>query len=82
MAIWTLADVTRYAFYAAKIVLDDANVLVSILGNIRYNIFVVLYPAGLVVECTLHYYRMLMAGEEKGLLNVYDNPGFFFHKYL
>jgi hypothetical protein len=76
MIIWVVADSSRYAFYAAKLAFGDQNVVVSVLGAVRYNIFVLLYPAGLAVECLLHYYRMMMgATDGVSLMSVYVDPG-------
>ncbi|XP_055339758.1 very-long-chain (3R)-3-hydroxyacyl-CoA dehydratase hpo-8-like isoform X2 [Paramacrobiotus metropolitanus] len=43
---WTLAEMTRYAFYAANLINMDAPVLTWL----RYTMFIVLYPIGITGE--------------------------------
>lgn len=53
LVVWSLADSSRYLFYAAK-PLTSLYRTNAALAAVRYSAFVVLYPVGYVLELALH----------------------------
>ncbi|KAG2733451.1 hypothetical protein G9P44_002976 [Scheffersomyces stipitis] len=47
---WSLAEIIRYGFYAVKLACDEVP---SWMFWLRYNMFILLYPVGLVAESTV-----------------------------
>ena len=47
---WSLVEVPRYAFYLLKLVPGDESVVPGWLAWLRYSLFIVLYPPGIVGE--------------------------------
>ena len=50
-----LADAPRYLLYVAKLSGVEGSIVGTLLNGIRYNFFLVLYPAGLCLELYLQY---------------------------
>ncbi|CAN8071795.1 unnamed protein product [Agarophyton chilense] len=51
---WVLADLVRYAFYIATIIRRVPPALLWM----RYSLFLVLYPAGIVAEWMIYYWTL------------------------
>lgn len=56
MLSWTLVEVPRYAFYVAAIITGDATKKTPYpLFYLRYSLFAVLYPTGIIGELTVFF---------------------------
>ena len=51
LTAWSLSEVIRYLFYALNII----DLKVGVITWLRYSLFIVLYPIGVVSELTLLY---------------------------
>jgi len=70
---WTLVEIPRYAFYVAAIITGDATKKTPYpLFWLRYSLFAILYPTGIVGELTVFF----AASKDDYFLNTLgDSPG-------
>ena len=54
---WSITEITRFSFYSLKTLDVDisTNMLGSIIGHMRYNSFIILYPVGVTGELLCFY---------------------------
>jgi len=52
---WSFTEVVRFSFYTLKQVGQDSGLLSSVIGFLRYNSFLVLYPLGVSGELITVY---------------------------
>ncbi|KAL5103354.1 Phosphatase and actin regulator 2 [Taenia crassiceps] len=57
---WCLADVTRYLYYFLCTFMEPPRLLT----NLRYNLFLVLYPTGITGEMALMWYSLFHAARK------------------